>query len=267
MTISVEEQKVRSDMREQQRKNHIKRQKCSVFCNDKIKTALSQLWFLCLMLVLVKPHVTYPSSSGLHPHKSTEESLWAVWLNPEGGWCRELTEPVWKTSQGKSHDEDELFIEYQSSTHCVYSLLTFLLGFCLFEKQIQISFRKVNKNEAFCLFCLFNNNLPYCVYCMLCSDSSTPIWRWVRLMKLLLPDTNTPQTAPWPPGKWRNQKSQKESTQRQRQLSAAAAEKPGRRKISEYQRGRKNIFKTKCCLNFSCVFSYLKVYTQMFKYT
>lgn len=206
------------------------------------------------MLVLVKPHVTYPSSSGLHPHKSTEESLWAVWLNPEGGWCRELTEPVWKTSQGKSHDEDELFIEYQSSTHCVYSLLTFLLGFRLFEKQIQISFRKVNKNEAFCLFCLFNNNLPYCVYCMLCSDSSTPIWRWVRLMKLLLPDTNTPQTAPWPPGKWRNQKSQKESTQRQRQLSAAAAETPGRRKISEYQRGRKNIFKTRRASNVAWIF-------------
>lgn len=97
--------------------------------------------------------MTYPSSSGLHSHKSTEESLRAVWLNPEGWWCREPTEPVWERSQGNSHDEHEFYIKYQCSTHCIYSLLTFFfLRFCLSEEQIQISFRNKkinNKHKVF----------------------------------------------------------------------------------------------------------------------
>lgn len=53
-----------------------------------------------MMLMLALYDVTYPSSSSPHPHRLTEESQRAVWSDPEGGGCRELTESVWERSQG-----------------------------------------------------------------------------------------------------------------------------------------------------------------------
>lgn len=111
--------------------------------------------------------MTYPSSSGLHSHKLTEESLWAVWLNPEGGWCRELTEPVWKRSQGNSHDEDELYIECPSSTHCIYSLLTFFFkDFAFLKNKYRFLSGKWIKMKIF--VCTASLIIIYLTVCTVC---------------------------------------------------------------------------------------------------